>query len=97
MDVLRIHTEDDQPVGRKAQRNMLKVTQGANQQPSTDKQHHAQRHLQRDDDLACAGLACVRIRCCRRCLQYQSWPGRERNPQRRQSKQAAQPAPECSV
>src|SRR6266851_1922447 len=66
---------------------MLKVTQCANEQPSTDEKHHAQRHLQRDNKFARARLTWGSMRSCLRCLQHQCGPDGECNPQWRPSKQ----------
>ena len=86
-DVLRIHSENHQTFGPEARGNILEVAEGANQQASTDQQHNAQCHLQRDNDFADADLAGIGIRSCRGCLKSQSRPGGKRNTQRRQSKQ----------
>ena len=75
------------PLNPHAQRSIFEIAQGAHQQPSAHQQHHAQCHLQSNDDLAGARFAGIRIRCRRGCLQCQRRPGGERNPQRRQPEQ----------
>ena len=82
-----LHSEDHQAVDLHSQRSVFQIAQRANQQPSAHQQHHAQRHLQSDNDSAGARFARVGIGCRRGSLQRQLRSAGKRHTQRREAKQ----------
>ncbi len=80
-------SEDDEAVDLHSQRSVFEIAQGANQQSCAHQQHHAQRHLQSDDD-SCRCAIC-RHRCSTLRLRFSGRvrPAGKRDAQRRQPKQ----------